>query len=164
MSWKRLGPQVVGQNIDSEVIVADLKTGFFHNIGGSGTLMWNALDRGYSREQILQLLQTAYDASPDALDQSLTEFVDVLVDSDLIKPSEEMTVKEIAPEMQPRHNRPFAPFTFARFDSSDSTLTKKSKLMRWQPGAFVVAESVNDALIVSEARLGLSCTISGTDH
>src|SRR5271156_5975071 len=125
MTWKRLGSQIVGQATADEVIVTDLQSGVYHSISGTGAVIWENIDRGYSREQIVQMLDSAYEASPETLNQAFTEFVDTLVGYDLIKPSEESGVaSEARCKSQPAEKIAFTPPTIVKFRNTDALLAE----------------------------------------
>jgi hypothetical protein len=163
MSWKRFGPQIVAQKLDDEVVVADLRTGVYHCITGAGTLMWDSIDRGYSRQQVLQMLEQAFDCTPETLHQSLTEFVDQLSADDLIKPSEGASAIAELPGAQIKTARlPFRKPLVTKCLSPDETLATQSKFDTWQPALNVVQETDDSVVTIVNAQRGVSCRLGGS--
>lgn len=161
MVWKRCGQQIVAQKMENEAVVADLRTGVYHSISGSGALIWDAIDRGHSRQQIIGLLAEAFESTPDELDNQLTRFIDQLVADDLIKPS------EAPPSALPRdknfvEKRPFEVPTLSRYRSSDQAFSSKAGSLSWQVGSpFVVAKLVDNDLTILHAQKGIICRVFG---
>lgn len=164
MTWKRLGAQIVGQATADEVIVTDLENGVYHSISGAGAVIWENIDRGCSREQIVQMLDSAYEASPETLNQAFTEFVDRLVGYDLIKPSEESGLaSEARYKSQPSEKIAFTPPTIVKFRNTDSLLAEKSARIRWQPSVqCIVSDRTPDEAIIVNAQKRVSYKITGT--
>jgi hypothetical protein len=163
MTWKRFGPHIVAQNIENEVVIADLRTGVYHNVTGSGALMWEAIDGGLSRQQIMPVLREAYEETPEILNRALTEFVDQLVADDLIKATEATAAVTDPPTTREgTEKRPFVPPAVSRFLSTDETFAKRAKFVAWQPSApHVVSKVVGNEILVAHARKGSSCILTG---
>jgi|GEM_PF-638283 hypothetical protein len=161
MVWKRRGQQIVAQKMDNEAIVVDLRTGVYHSIGGSGTLIWDAIERGHSRPQILQLLGEAFESSPEVLNHELTQFIDQLVADDLIKPSE-AAAADLPRNGNATEKRPFKAATVVKYRSSDDAFGNKAKSFSWQLSApYVVSELVDDDVTVMNAQNGITCKMTG---
>ena len=163
MAWKRLGSQIIAQASDAEVMLADLQLGVYYTIGGSGTEMWNAIDRGYSREQIVRRLESIYETSPETLGEALTEFVDTLVDFDLVKPSGALVEAQSTPQPSPVEKRPFLAPIVSRFKRSDPQLFEKYKTIKWQPASARIAwKSREQDVTVVQVDQGISYKLCGT--
>jgi hypothetical protein len=163
MAWKRLGAQIIAQACDAEVMLADLHLGMYYTIGGSGTEMWNAIDGGCSREQIVRRLEAIYEASPETLAEALTEFVDTLVDFDLVKPSGALVEAHSPRQPLPVEKRPFVVPIVSRFQRSDPQLFERYKTIKWQPARAQIAwNSHEQDVTVVQVDRGIIYKLSGT--
>jgi Coenzyme PQQ synthesis protein D (PqqD) len=162
MAWKRLGTQIVAQANEAEVMLADLHLGVYYTIGGSGAEMWNAIDSGCSREQIVRRLESIYEASPETLEEALTEFVDNLVDFDLIRPSGALVEPKKTSHSTQTEKRPFVAPVVSKFKRSDPQLFEKCKDVRWQPATPQVAWKLHGRdLTIVHVQQGLSYKLAG---
>jgi hypothetical protein len=70
-------PQAMHETIDGETIVIDLATGTYYSLRGSGSVIWNAVAAGATRESVVDHLETIYETAPgeaaDATDAFLSE-------------------------------------------------------------------------------------------
>jgi hypothetical protein len=72
--------------LDNEVIVVDLLDGSYYSITGCGTAIWEYVQSGHTRDQILANLEAAFAAESPVLTQHLDQFIDALVTDKLIEP------------------------------------------------------------------------------
>jgi hypothetical protein len=78
-------PQVIHETIDGEVIVINLTTGNYYSVKGSGAAVWGALQGSPpSVDELVSLLQPAFDAPADDVDAGVRAFVDDLFAEGLV--------------------------------------------------------------------------------
>lgn len=87
MTWKVTGAHIVSETIGDEVIIVDLVDGSYFSLLGCATVIWEYLKKGYSKNQILETLQSTLTAIPPDLERHLEGFVNSLIDEKLIEPS-----------------------------------------------------------------------------
>lgn len=77
-------PSVVGEVIDGEAIVMDLRTGAYYSADALGGAIWKAIEDGASRQEIISAVVAAYPDVRAAADEAET-FLKDLVTRDLIR-------------------------------------------------------------------------------
>lgn len=89
-------PTVISEIIDGEAVIIHLGTGCYYSLRGSASLVWDALNRGSSAEELVRLLKLAYDMS--GTDAELPAVIDALLQElaseELVVPDEETTGSE----------------------------------------------------------------------
>lgn len=84
-------PQVIHETIDGETIIIDLATGTYFSLQGAAPEIWNALATGRSDEQIVDRLDSLYEADSAELAASVASFLEELKAVQLIAPSQNGT-------------------------------------------------------------------------
>ena len=77
---------VIHELLDNEIILADLDSGTYYSIRGSGIPVWQLLLCGYSLDAITALFRGRYGADHS---DALGHFVDLLVNEQLLIPDAE---------------------------------------------------------------------------
>jgi Coenzyme PQQ synthesis protein D (PqqD) len=79
---------VIHQTLDGEVIVVNLDSGTYYSLEGPAAAIWSAIDGGASLAETVAHAARRYDAPGDALERSVTRFVDELEREQLIVAAE----------------------------------------------------------------------------
>ena len=82
-------PSVVSETIDGEVVIMNLKSGNYYSIQNTGARLWDWIERGMDRGQLIEGLGNRYDASRQDMDAALTAFIERLMEEKLIEPMED---------------------------------------------------------------------------
>jgi hypothetical protein len=82
-NFRIAAPSVLGEIIEGEAIVVDMRNGHYFSADGYGALIWDAIGRGYSGRQISEALLAAKGV---ALDDQVAQFVAALLAEGLIEP------------------------------------------------------------------------------
>jgi hypothetical protein len=82
-NFRIAAPAVLGDIIEGEAIVVDMRNGHYFSADGYGALIWDAIRRGHSGGQISQALRAAKGV---ALDDLVAEFIAALLAEGLIEP------------------------------------------------------------------------------
>ena len=82
-------PAVVSERIDDEIIVIHCETGTYFVVNGSGTAVWEALDRGATIADCALLLSTRHGVDHTDVVAVLTPFFDQLLDEGLVIETDE---------------------------------------------------------------------------
>jgi hypothetical protein len=82
-NFRIAAPSVLGEIIEGEAIVVDMRNGHYFSADGYGALIWDAIARGHSGEQISEALLAAKGV---ALDDLVAEFIAALLVEGLIEP------------------------------------------------------------------------------
>ena len=93
-------PHVIHETIDGEVIVINMTTGNYYSMKGSGSAVWNALQRTPADPaQLAKALEPCFDASPGEIKAAVEAFVVELL-------AEELVVEADAPQEMTSPNAP----------------------------------------------------------
>jgi Coenzyme PQQ synthesis protein D (PqqD) len=77
-------PTVVAEVVEGEVILINLETGNYYSLGGSGAVVWELVDTGRDREQLLAAAEASFEGEPTAIRESVADLVDQLVAEGLV--------------------------------------------------------------------------------
>ena len=69
---------VTFQKLDDETVVVHLGTGKIHHTNPTGSRVWELLQEGRSLGEIIQTLESEFEAGPADLERDVTEFLEVL--------------------------------------------------------------------------------------
>jgi Coenzyme PQQ synthesis protein D (PqqD) len=103
MTYEICTPSVVGEVIDGEAIIMDLRSGAYYSSDGVGGAVWQAIELGASHAEILDWARAAF-----AADEAVAEveaFLRDLLARDLIR----ATSQAGAPVAIPPYGAPYAP-------------------------------------------------------
>jgi len=82
-NFRIAAPSVLGEIIEGEAIVVDMRNGHYFSADGYGALIWDAIGRGHSAGQISQALLAVQGL---ALDDQVAQFISALLAEGLIEP------------------------------------------------------------------------------
>ncbi len=78
------GPQIITKDFGDELVVANLETGIFYSLGGSGITIWGWLSNGFAPIEIA----AAFAGDADAA-SAIAYFTEQLLSEALLQPSPE---------------------------------------------------------------------------
>lgn len=102
-AFQPAGAHIVYQTIDGEVILINLRDGFYFSITNSGTIMWEAISTGLSGSEAVDTISAYYKTEKSTVEKDFFQFVEMLQAEGLIMPSEPKSGKfSAASESAPR--------------------------------------------------------------
>jgi hypothetical protein len=83
----RIGPEIVHETVDSEVIAIDLDNGSYYSLAGSGPLIWALLADGASEVELRDMLEARF-GDAEAIAGDVATLLEQLRESGLIVEAE----------------------------------------------------------------------------
>jgi hypothetical protein len=80
----RIGPEIVHETVDGEVIAIDLVSGSYYSLAGSGPAVWEVLSSGASEAEIGAVLASRFEADGETIAGAVSVLVGELRESNLI--------------------------------------------------------------------------------
>ena len=80
--------QVGGQEIVIAVGKAAEKFNGYITLNGSGKLLWNALSKGATKDELVSLMLATYDVEPEVAETDVDRFVTKLISADIVDEEE----------------------------------------------------------------------------
>lgn len=77
---------VVWRAVDGQVVVLDLRTSEYLQVNEAGALLFDRLDQGASRSDLVAALQAAYEIEPERAERDVDAFLTMLRSRDLLAP------------------------------------------------------------------------------
>lgn len=77
-------PNIVGEKFDEEVVLVNLNSGIYYSLRENAAKIWTLLTMGYSASQIIALYQQHCSESSEAIASQIGQFIDQLIDQDLL--------------------------------------------------------------------------------
>lgn len=113
MAYTLYGTEIIYEVLDDEVIIANLDSGVYYSIRGSGVAIWQLLIGGHSLSSIQSLFTKRYGSVP-----SFSSFVERLLEENLL------TAKEDSLPVPPSFSWPadFSPPILERYDEMKNLL------------------------------------------
>lgn len=81
-------PHVVAEIVDNEVVIVDLRSGYYYSLALTASFVWTALAAGKTLSETLQAVKAAYDQPEENLEAALETFTGQLLREGLLRPSE----------------------------------------------------------------------------
>jgi hypothetical protein len=79
--------QVISEVIDGEAVMINMTTGNYYSLNETGAVIWDALERSASVEEIVGGLESSYDSTREQIEQAVGELVAELEREELIVPA-----------------------------------------------------------------------------
>ena len=76
---------VFTQKIDEEMVLLDMESENYFGLDEVGTDIWQAMQEKETLKEVLEVLLEQYEVEAEVLERDLSEFVDKLVNSGLVK-------------------------------------------------------------------------------
>jgi hypothetical protein len=83
-SYNINAPSVVAEIIDGEAVIMDLRSGRYFSAQDVGSRVWEWIEQGRSRAEMLRMLGEAFDAEPGELARGVDAFIADLVSHELV--------------------------------------------------------------------------------
>ncbi|HEX4464388.1 MAG TPA: PqqD family protein [Solirubrobacterales bacterium] len=80
----RIGPEIVHETVDGEVIAIDLANGSYYSIAGSGPAIWELLVRGVGEAEVGTALAGRFEAEDGEIATAVSELLAQLQENGLI--------------------------------------------------------------------------------
>jgi hypothetical protein len=80
----RIGPEIVHETVDDEVIAIDLANGSYYSLAGSGPVVWALLGRGVSEAEIGTALAGQFEAEQAEIAAAVSALLGQLQENGLI--------------------------------------------------------------------------------
>ena len=84
----RIGPEIVHETVDGEVIAIDLANGSYYSLAGSGPAVWELLGDGVSEVEINTALADRFDAGAEEIGPAVSALLGELQEHGLVAVSE----------------------------------------------------------------------------
>jgi len=115
--------QITSEILDGEVMIVNLETGSYYSMTGPGAEIWQCLQAGSRREEILEWLTRHYEVNAGQIESKVQGILDQLLEEKLIRTDEN-------PESNPKQNyfsevsarRPFSDPTFNKYTDRQELL------------------------------------------
>jgi hypothetical protein len=88
MRFQLNGRQVVSEVLDGEVIAIHLQSGTYYSMIGSSASVWNAMQDGWSKAEIIDRLTRDTGFERRCIDEDISHFVAALLAEELILPGD----------------------------------------------------------------------------
>lgn len=85
----RIGPEIVHETVDGEVIAIDLVSGSYYSLAGSGPVAWEVLGGGASEAEIRAALASRFEADGETIVAAVSTLLAELQESKLIVSDEQ---------------------------------------------------------------------------
>jgi len=85
----RIGPEIVHETVDGEVIAIDLVSGSYYSLAGSGPAVWEVLGSGASEAEIGAALASRFEADGETISAAVSALLGQLQESKLIVSDEQ---------------------------------------------------------------------------
>ena len=79
---------VFAQEVDGEMVLLDMNSENYFGLDEVGTAIWQAMQEKETLQEVLDVLLEQYEVESDVLEKDLSNFVDKLVESELVKVEE----------------------------------------------------------------------------
>ena len=76
--------RIISEMLDGETIIIDFKNGSYYSLNNTGSVLWEKIREGYTKDQLLQYLKGRFDASPDLIEKSALTLLAQLIDLSLL--------------------------------------------------------------------------------
>lgn len=70
-----IAPDVIGEIVDGEAVVLDLRNGVYFALNGVGTRIWELIREYGDRDRIREQLLLEFDVQPEELDRDLDRWL-----------------------------------------------------------------------------------------
>jgi len=79
---------VFAQEVDGEMVLLDMESENYFGLDEVGTAIWQAMQEKETLKEVFEVLLDQYEVEADMLENDLSEFVNKLVESGLVKVEE----------------------------------------------------------------------------
>lgn len=83
-SFRINSPKVVRETIDGEVVIVNLDKGHYYSLVKAGADIWDGIERGISRDNLIEEIAQQYDGSRADIENAVNNFIERLQQEELI--------------------------------------------------------------------------------
>ncbi len=76
---------VFAQEVDGEMVLLDMESENYFGLDEVGTAIWQAMQENENLQEVFEVLMEQYEVEAEVLQNDLSEFVDKLLESGLVK-------------------------------------------------------------------------------
>ena len=76
---------VFAQEVDGEMVLLDMNSENYFGLDEVGTAIWQAMQEKETLQEVLDVLLEQYEVESDVLEKDLADFVNKLVESELVE-------------------------------------------------------------------------------
>jgi len=111
-------PNIISDMIDDEVVIINLASGAYYSLDRCGSVVWQALDAGFTVGQVIEQVKQGYEGQPEAMAQAVEQLVAQLADEGLMtaRPANGASVGGLLPPAPAADRLPFVPPMLQRYD------------------------------------------------
>lgn len=103
----RIGPEIVHETVDGEVIAIDLANGSYYSLAGSGPVVWELLGRGVTEAEAAEALAARFDGDEGEIGKAVAKLFADLREHALILAVEEEEAPGPPPAVPSGERAPF---------------------------------------------------------
>ena len=112
----RIGPEIVHETVDGEVIAIDLGNGSYYSLSGSGPDAWELLAGGAGEAEIASQLVARFEVEPEVATRDAAMLVAELREQGLLAEEAEAAGPPVAPETGGSARRAYEPPRLERYN------------------------------------------------
>ena len=91
VQWRQRADDLVWREIDNEVIVLDLRSAQYLSLNAAGVVLWEALERERSEQQLAELLVERFEIDAEQARHDTRAFIDACAELQLLERRRTMT-------------------------------------------------------------------------
>jgi len=92
-SFRINSPKVIRETIDGEVVIVHLEKGYYYSLMETGAVIWEGIERGIYKENLIEEMTEQYDANPKDIKTTVDNFFERLQQEELIVLDQKNTSK-----------------------------------------------------------------------
>jgi len=112
--------RIISEILDGEPVIIDFKNGSYYSLNNSGTVLWELVQKGHSKSQILRYLTGRFEGASDAIERSASALLSQLVELSLVAESPASDVMDAEPYTGPK--QPFLALALQQFQDMQEML------------------------------------------
>ncbi len=112
----RIGPEIVHETVDGEVIAIDLANGSYYSLAGSGPTVWELLGQGATEAEVREALAARYEGDETEIASAVATLLGGLREHALILAAEEGEGAGPSATVADGEKRPFEAPRLERYD------------------------------------------------
>lgn len=94
MYFKINTPQVTHETIDGEAVIVNLYTGNYYSMNGVGATVWQLIDLGASKNEIIEIINQNYKGDLSKIENCISYLIEQMKDEGLISLQKKFNSKE----------------------------------------------------------------------
>jgi len=115
-------PNVVQETIDGEVVIVDLKKGYYYSLVGTGAEIWSYIEQGISQEEIIAIFKQKYLGEEDNLTSTINSFLESLLSEEILILDHKTEEKFILESIEIKEKLPLNPPKLTKYTDMEDLL------------------------------------------